>query len=136
MSNPARLALAGKYGDEATQAIIKHPEIAESVVAAYGKTGAKAMSELGVENGRRLAGMVDAGELAKVRRGEELLGVVGKYGDRGMEFIYKHRKPGGTAVLTAFLANPQPYIDGTLAWRSSPPKRCEAHRRDATTSRA
>jgi hypothetical protein len=32
-----------------------------------------------------------------------------------MEFIYKHRKVlAGTAVLTAFLANPQPYIDGTL----------------------
>jgi hypothetical protein len=115
VGNPARMSLAGKYGDEAVQAIIKHPEIAEPVVAAYGKTGAKAMGELGVSNGRRLAGMVDSGELAKLGRGEELLGVVGKYGERGMEFIYKHRKLlAGTAVLTAFLANPQPYIDGTL----------------------
>jgi hypothetical protein len=73
------------------------------------------MSEVGVENGRRLAAMVDSGELAKIGRGEELLGVVGKFGDRGMDFIYKHRKVLiGAAVLTAFLANPQPYIDGTL----------------------
>jgi hypothetical protein len=115
VSDPARLALAGKYGDEAAQAIIKHPAIAEPVVAAYGKAGAKAMSEVGVENGRRLASMVDTGELAKIGRGEELLGVVGKFGDKGMEFIYKHRKVlAGGAVLTAFLANPQPYIDGTL----------------------
>lgn len=115
VSDPARLTLAGKYGDEAAEAIIKHPAIAEPVVAAYGKTGAKAMSEVGVENGRRLATMVDTGELAKIGRGEELLGVVGKFGDKGMEFIYKHRKilAGGTA-LAAFLANPQPYIDGTL----------------------
>jgi len=113
--DPARLALAGKYGDEAAEAIIKHPAIAEPVVAAYGKAGAKAMSEVGVENGRRLAAMVDAGELAKIGRGEELLGVVGKFGDRGMQFIYKHRKVlAGGAALAAFLANPQPYIDGTL----------------------
>jgi hypothetical protein len=115
VSDPARLALASKYGDEAAQAIIKHPEIAEPVVAAYGKVGAKAMSEVNVTNGRQLAAMVDTGELAKIGRSEELLGVVGKFGDRGMEFIYKHRKVlAGGAVLTAFLANPQPYIDGTL----------------------
>jgi hypothetical protein len=115
VSDPARLTLAGKYGDEAAEAIIKHPAIAEPVVAAYGKAGAKAMSEVGVENGRRLASMVDTGELAKIGRGEELLGVVGKFGDKGMEFIYKHRKVlAGGAALAAFLANPQPYIDGTL----------------------
>jgi hypothetical protein len=115
VSDPARLALAGRYGDEAAEAIIKHPAIAEPVVAAYGKAGAKAMSEVGVENGRRLATMVDTGELAKIGRGEELLGVVGKFGDKGMEFIYKHRKVlAGGAALAAFLANPQPYIDGTL----------------------
>jgi hypothetical protein len=115
VGNPSRMALTGKYGDEAAVAMIKHPEIAEPVVAAYGKAGAKAMSEVGVENGRRLAAMVDSGELAKIGRGEELLGVVGKFGDRGMDFIYKHRKVLiGAAVLTAFLANPQPYIDGTL----------------------
>jgi hypothetical protein len=115
VSDPARLALAGKYGDDAAAAMIKHPEIAEPVIAAYGKAAAKAMSEVGVENGRRLAAMVDSGELAKIGRGEELLGVISKYGDRGMEFVYKHRKIlTGAAVLTAFLANPQPYIDGTL----------------------
>ncbi len=115
VGNPSRLALAGKYGDDAAEAMIKHPGIAEPVVAAYGKAGAKAMSEVGVENGQRLAAMVDSGELAKIGRGEELLGVVGKYGDRGMDFVYKHRKLlAGAAVLTAFLANPQPYIDGTL----------------------
>jgi hypothetical protein len=115
VGNPSRLALAGKYGDDAAEAMIKHPGIAEPVVAAYGKAGAKAMSEVGVENGRRLAALVDTGELAKIGRGEELLGVVGKYGDRGMDFIYQHRKLlVGAAVLTAFLANPQPYIDGTL----------------------
>jgi hypothetical protein len=115
VTNPSRMALAGKYGDDAAQAMIKHPGIAEPVAAAYGKAGAKAMSEVGVENGRWLAALVDTGELAKIGRGEALLGVVGKYGDRGMDFIYKHRKLlAGAAVLTAFLANPQPYIDGTL----------------------
>jgi hypothetical protein len=59
--------------------------------------------------------MVDTGELARIGRGEALLGVVGKYGDRGMDFVYRHRKLlAGATVLTAFLANPQPYLDGTL----------------------
>jgi hypothetical protein len=115
VARPSRLALVSKYGDDAAEAVIKHPGIAEPVVAAYGKAGAKAMSEVGAQNGRRIATMVDTGELAKIGRGEQLLAVAGKYGDRGMDFIYRHRKVlAGGAVLTAFLANPQPYIDGTL----------------------
>jgi hypothetical protein len=115
VGNPSRMALVGKYGDDAAEAMIRHPGIAEPVVAAYGKAGAKAMSEIGAENGQRLAAMIDTGELARIGRGEALLGVVSKYGDRGMDFVYRHRKLlAGAAVLTAFLANPQPYIDGTL----------------------
>jgi hypothetical protein len=46
-------------------------------------------------------------------RSEAILGVVERFGDRACQFLWRHK---GTifvaAVLTAFLADPQPYIDG------------------------
>jgi hypothetical protein len=58
--------------------------------------------------------LADEGTLRKMGRTDELLGVVGKYGDRGMDFIWKNKGAlTVAATLTAFLANPQPFIDGT-----------------------
>jgi hypothetical protein len=108
------LPLYAKYGDEAAEAMIKHPGIAEPVVAAYGKEGAEALVKLNKENAVWLSRMVNEGDLAKIGRQRELLGVVNKYGDSAMQFIWKHKAPlAVTAGLTAFLANPQPFIDGT-----------------------
>ncbi|MFM8402757.1 MAG: hypothetical protein ACKOAH_33435, partial [Pirellula sp.] len=44
----------------------------------------------------------------------DLLGVVGRYGDRAMDFIWRNKLTlaGGTA-LAAFVANPEPFLDGT-----------------------
>lgn len=111
---PEGLVLFSKYGDDAAEAMIKHPGVAEPVIAAYGKPAAAALKEVSEQNGRRLATMTETGELAKIGRGEELLGVVGRFGDRAMEFVWRHKKAlAVTAALTAFLANPQPFIDGT-----------------------
>ncbi|MDZ4821398.1 MAG: hypothetical protein SGJ20_20745 [Planctomycetota bacterium] len=111
---PESLALISKYGDDAAEAMIKHPGIADDVVAAYGKEGASAMARLNKENGLELARLMKSGELAQIGRGANLLAVVTKYGDAGMQFIWKHKKAlAVTATLTAFLANPQPFIDGT-----------------------
>ena len=43
-----------------------------------------------------------------------MLGVVGRYGDRAMDFIWRNKLTlaGGTA-LAAFVANPEPFLDGT-----------------------
>jgi hypothetical protein len=47
------------------------------------------------------------GELTKVGRAQELLGVVAKYGDPAMDFIWRNKGIlAGGATLTAFLANP------------------------------
>jgi hypothetical protein len=111
---PGALPLYAKYGDEAAEAMIKHPGIAEPVVAAYGKEGAEALVKLSKENAVWMSRMVNEGDLAKIGRQQELLGVVSKYGDGAMQFIWKHKKAlAVTAGLTAFLANPQPFIDGT-----------------------
>lgn len=44
----------------------------------------------------------------------ELLGVIARHGDPAMEFIWKHKATlAGGAALTAFLTNPEPFINGT-----------------------
>ena len=113
--NQSRLALYAKYGDEAAEAMIKQGKIAEPLIESIGEPAANALKTVSTQNGRRLVMMADEGSLAKIGRTDELLGVVGKFGDHGMNFIWRNK---GTlavaATLAAFLANPEPFIDGTV----------------------
>jgi hypothetical protein len=110
-----RLAIFAKYGDDAAEAMMKQGQIAEPLIESLGTPAASALKTVSTQNGRRLAMMVDEGTLAKIGRTDELLGVIGKYGDRGMNFVWRNK---GTlavaATLAAFLANPEPFIDGTV----------------------
>ncbi|MGL4593738.1 MAG: hypothetical protein ACRCUY_03300 [Thermoguttaceae bacterium] len=108
-----RVAIFAKYGDDAAEAMIKHKEIVEQVIESLGKPAATALSKVSSQNARRLAMMVGDGELAKIGRSDELLGVVGKYGDSAMSFIWNNKGALATAtVLAAFLATPEPFING------------------------
>lgn len=52
--------------------------------------------------------------ISKIGRTRELLKLIGKHGDRAMDFVWKHK--GAlivSAALVAFLADPEPFIDGT-----------------------
>jgi len=114
VGNQGRRSLAVRLGDDAAEAMIKHGEIAEPILEFGGKTAANALRNVSEQNGRRIAMMTDQGELAKIGRADELFGVIAKYGDRGMEFIWKNK--GALAVgtaLTAFLVEPDPFIEGT-----------------------
>jgi hypothetical protein len=113
-SQPERLSLFAKYGEPAAEAMIRHEGIAEPVIEEFGKPAADALVELGPQSGRRLAMMADEGELKQLGHTKELFGVVGKYGDSAMNFIWRNK--GALAVgvaMTAFLADPKPFIDGT-----------------------
>lgn len=114
VSNPGRRKLAAKLGDDAAEALIKHGEIAEPVLELAGKSAATALRKVSEQNGRRIAIMANEGELAKIGRTSELLDVVGKFGDKAMEFVWKNKGAllVGTA-LAAFLADPEPFIEGT-----------------------
>jgi len=60
--------------------------------------------------------MQEEGELAKIGKTTELFDVIGKYGDKAADFVWKNK--GALAVgatLTAFLADPKPFIEGTVA---------------------
>lgn len=109
-----RLAIFVKYGDDAAEAMMKHGEIAEPLLTSLGKPAAGALKTVSSQGGRRLAMMAEQGELTRIGRTPELLDVIAKYGDRGMDFIWKHKGTLAISVaLTAFLANPKPFIDGT-----------------------
>jgi hypothetical protein len=112
---PRSVKLATRFGDDAAEALIRHPGAAEPVIEAFGKPAATAIKGLNGQNARRLAMMVDDGSLAKIPQKDDLLGVIGKYGDRGMDFVWRHKGPFvmGT-VASSFWRNPEPYINGAV----------------------
>jgi hypothetical protein len=112
--SPKGLGLAAKYGDDAAAALAKHKQVAEPLVEQFGNAGAKALRAVDAQSGRRLAMMAGDGELKQIGRTEQLLDVVAHYGDKAADFIWRNK--GALAVgtvLTAFLADPQPFLDGT-----------------------
>jgi len=114
VSRPKSMALYAKYGESAATALIKHPGASESLLAAHGEAAAEALNRLNAQNGRRLAMMLEEGELAELGRTQSLLRTVGKHGDRAMDFVWRNK--GALAVATAlgaFLADPRPFLDGT-----------------------
>ncbi|HUY34453.1 MAG TPA: hypothetical protein VMV69_17030 [Pirellulales bacterium] len=115
VERPERLKLFAAYGDNAAAAMLKHKALAEPLVSTFRQPAARALTQLDGRNARRLAMMADEGSLATIGRTDALLGVVGRYGNRAMDFIWKNKKAlAATAALTAFLANPEPFIDGTV----------------------
>ena len=114
VEHPERLSLFARYGDDAAAAMLKHKGVAEPIVAAFREPGAKALRALDTRNARRLAIMSESGELAGIGQTERLMGVIGRFGNRGMDFVWRNKKAlVVAAALTAFLTDPQPFIDGT-----------------------
>ncbi len=113
-SRPNNLAIFVKHGDQAAEAMIKHPGVAAPVIEKFGQPAISAIQAVSTQNARRIAMMADDGSLAAAGKADEMLGVIGKYGDKAADFIYKHKGAlAVTAVAAAFLADPQPFIDGT-----------------------
>jgi hypothetical protein len=100
---------AAKEGDAAAIAVLKHGTVGEQLVGQFGKEGAEALARVAPQNGRRLAMLAAEGQMKP-----ELMQVVTRYGDSACEFIWRNK--GALAVgttLTAFVANPAPFINGT-----------------------
>jgi hypothetical protein len=113
VSRPKGMALFLKHGENAAAALVKHKGFAEPVIEQLGAPAVRALQAVGTQNGRRLAMMAE-GELAQIGRAPELLHVIGTYGDKAMAFVWKHKGAlAVTAALTAFIADPGPFIEGT-----------------------
>jgi hypothetical protein len=114
LSRPQALKLVGQLGEEAAEQLIKHPGIAEPLLAQGGKNAVQALNAVGPQGGRRMAMLLEDGTLAAGGKADALLGVVSKYGEKGLDFIWRNKgKLTVAAALTAFLANPEPFINGT-----------------------
>ncbi len=113
-ASKGRMAFFTRLGDDAALAMMRHPGVAQPLLKTMGQPAAQAMKGLSKRSGRRLGIMAESGALAGMGRSREVLAVVARFGDRGLAFIWKHK--GALAVgtvLAAFLADPQPFIDGT-----------------------
>lgn len=114
-TRPKALQLVLRHGDEAAAALVKSRGVALPAIESLGKPAVRAFGAIGSpRNARRLAMMAaDGGELARIGRTPEFLAVIATYGDKAMEFIWKHKGAlAVTAVLAAFLAEPEPFING------------------------
>ena len=111
---PGAMKLLASYGDDAAEVLIKHKGLAEPVLEKLGAPAMNALGAIGPRGGRRLAMMSEGGELAALGRTPELMEVITRHGDTAMDFIWRNK--GALAVgttLTAFLARPEAFIDGT-----------------------
>jgi hypothetical protein len=109
-----RLALFANLGDDAAESMLRHGQIAEPLLEAYGQPAAAALKTVSSRNARRLAMMANDGTLQQMGRTPELLEVIGRYGDRAADFVWRNK--GALAVgtaLAAFLANPEAFLSGT-----------------------
>ncbi len=110
LGNRQGMMLFTRFGDDAAEVMIKHQGIAAPMLEKLGGDAVQALGAVGTRNGRRLAMLADDG----ASRLPELMKVVAKNGDPAMEFIWKHKATlAGGAALTAFLANPEPFLAGT-----------------------
>lgn len=113
ISEPKKLAIFVKYGDSAAEALLKHPNISDTLIGQYGDDAVNALNKLSRQSAQRLGIVADNGLLTATNRSSELLPVVSRYGDGAMDFIWKNKGSLAVAsVLATFLANPQIYISG------------------------
>lgn len=113
ISKPEKLAIFIKHGDTAAEALIKHPGIADTLIAKYGDDAAGALANVSRQSSQRLGMVVEEGLLEASSRSPELLGVIRMYGDEAMDFVWKNKGAlAVTSVLASFLNDPQAYISG------------------------
>lgn len=112
VASPKRLRIYINHGDDTIPALAKYRGIMEEAIEKFGAPIAKASLKVDKGGAIQLAKMAKSGELTKIGRTEELLEVVGKYGKKGMDFIWANKGSLMVAsTLAAFLNNPQPFID-------------------------
>jgi hypothetical protein len=114
VTRPKGMQLFLQHGDEAAAMLVRHKGIAEPVIDRLGRPAIKALQATNTQSCRRLGMMLESGEFARLGRSQEVLDVIGRYGDRAMNFVWEHKGALATAAgLTAFLANPEAFINGT-----------------------
>lgn len=113
ISQPKKLTIFLRHGDNAADALLKHPGIADDLIERFGSKALAPLQRLEKTGAQQMAMAAKEGVFEKTARSTELLDVIGKYGDRAMEFIWKNKGPLAVgATLAAFLHDPEPFIQG------------------------
>lgn len=104
-----------REGNEAViKAVAKHTESALPMIREVGETAARALDNVDAKNGRRLIQIYGERRFSEADF-DQIITLIGKYGDRMCEFITKHQdillKGGGLAILAA---NAERIVDGTF----------------------
>lgn len=121
ISKPKGMAIFVKYGDDGARALIKHKGIAEEVIEAHGKSAVKALNAVGTREARQIAMLQKDGVIKAGEQGDALLDVIIKHGDKAAAFIWRNKGAlTVTAVLGTFVADPEPYINGTTKLVGAP----------------
>ncbi|MFY9180160.1 MAG: hypothetical protein WAO12_10355 [Venatoribacter sp.] len=114
MKDPKKLDLFLQHGDEAAELLIKHPGLAEKLITQLGKNSIPAMNQLSKKGVQQMGIAANSGVFTATGTGAELLTVITKYGDAGMDFIWRNKKALTYAITVgAFIKSPQGFIDGT-----------------------
>ena len=99
-------------GESTGEALLKHRGVAEGLLENYGAVGLRALAVVTPRNGRRLAMLEKT--FTRAQQMKRVMEVVGKYGDKAATYIWQHKGAlAVSATLAAFLANPEPFINGT-----------------------
>jgi hypothetical protein len=121
ISKPKGMAIFVKYGDDGAKALIKHKGIAEEVIDAHGKSAVSALNTVGTREARQIAMLQKEGVIKAGEQGDQLLDVIVRYGDKGTAFVWRNKGAlTVTAVLGTFVADPEPYIEGTVSLVGAP----------------
>lgn len=118
VAHPSQLKLAQSLGDDAARILARHGAVAEPLLKAHGRVGVQALSKLSSRNVRRMAMLEGDGVLKQIPKCDSVLATVAKYGDSGCNWLWHNKGTlclaGTGAVATAaFLADPEPFINGT-----------------------
>ncbi|MCU0712221.1 MAG: hypothetical protein MUC43_09185 [Pirellula sp.] len=116
VSNPGPMNLVKSLGDDAAETFIKHGAPAEGVLNVGGLAASKAANQLTSRHGRQLIMLAEEESTKQLVRSEALMGTIAKLGDKGMDFVWKNKGALlAVGAITAFVANPEPFIDGTAS---------------------
>ena len=104
------LQLISRFGDDGAEALLRHGMVGEKVIGQFAEGGAKALAKVSPQNGRRLVMLADEGLMKP-----QLMDIVSRHGERACEFIWEQKAPlAVAATMAAFIANPEPFLDGTV----------------------
>lgn len=96
-----------------TKALMKNPKAVAEVVRAGGEPAVRALGKVGVQDARLMSQIAEDASTKALMQNPKVLDVIAKYGDNAVNYIWRNKgKLAVAAGLTAFLANPQPFIEG------------------------